>query len=210
MSSTRLLVAACCMAAVGGFLNVGASADVVLPAAELSSLPVQIGEWRGVQDIRLDAPTEKTLQADSYVLRTYTRGAFPVTLFVAYYESQRSGHTIHSPLNCLPGTGWEWVDRRRETISATPGGEIEVNRNLAHRNREQILVYYWYQSRGRAVASDYHNKFLLIRDALTMRRSDGALVRVTVPVNGDSQAAAADATAFIQDVFRPLTWRLPA
>jgi hypothetical protein len=60
------------------------------------------------------------------------------------------------------------------------------------------------------VASDYHNKFLLIRDALTMRRSDGALVRVTVPVNGDSQAAAADATAFIQDVFRPLTWRLPA
>jgi EpsI family protein len=209
VSSIRLLVAACCMAAAGGYLHVGASADVVLPAAELSSMPVQIGDWRTVQDLRLDAPTEKTLQADGYVLRTYTRGAFPVTLFVAYYGSQRSGHTIHSPLNCLPGTGWEWIDRRRETIFALPGREIDVNRNLASRNREQVLVYYWYQSRGRAVASDYRNKFLLMRDALTMHRSDGALVRVTVPVDGDTQATAADATAFIRDVFQPLTRLLP-
>lgn len=209
MSTLRLLVAACCMAAVGGYLRIGASTDAVLPAAQLTSLPVQIGEWRSVQDLRLDPPSEKTLQADSYVLRTYTRGASPVTLFVAYYGSQRSGHTIHSPLNCLPGTGWEWTDRRRETLRAAPGRELEVNRNLATRNRQQILVYYWYQSRGRVVASDYRNKLLLMRDALTMRRSDGALVRVTVPVDRNGQAAAADASIFIQDVFRPITQLLP-
>jgi EpsI family protein len=209
VSTTRLVVAACCMAAVGGYLRLGASGDVLLPAAQLTTLPGQIGEWRSVQDLRLDPPTEKSLQADSYILRTYTRGALPVTLFVAYYGSQRSGHTIHSPLNCLPGTGWEWTDRRRETVLAEPGREIEVNRNLATRNRQQILVYYWYQSRGRAVASDYRNKVLLMRDALTMRRSDGALVRVTVPVDRDDQRSMADATTFIQDVFRPLTRLLP-
>jgi EpsI family protein len=197
------------MAAVGGYLRLGASDDMVLPSAQLTTLPGQIGQWRTVQDLRLDEPTEKGLQADSYILRTYARAALPVTIFVAYYGSQRSGHTIHSPLNCLPGTGWEWIDRRRETVPAAPGREIEVNRNLATRNRQQILVYYWYQSRGRAVASDYRNKLLLMRDALTMRRSDGALVRVTVPVDRDSQGAAADAVTFIQDVFGPLTRLLP-
>jgi EpsI family protein len=209
MNTPRLLVAACCIAAVGGYLRVGASADAVLPAAQLTSLAGEIGEWQGIQDLRLDPPTEKTLQADSYVLRTYTNGASPVTLFVAYYGSQRSGHTIHSPLNCLPGTGWEWIDRRRETLIEASGREIEVNRNVATRNRQQILVYYWYQSRGRAVASDYLNKFLLVRDALTLRRSDGALVRITVPVDRDIQASAADASAFIQNVFQPLTRLLP-
>lgn len=80
-----------------------------------------------------------------------SRGAVPVTLFVAYYASQRSGHTIHSPLNCLPGTGWEWVERKQRRIDVAPGQTIELNGNVARRASQQDLVDYWYQSRGRTV-----------------------------------------------------------
>jgi EpsI family protein len=176
-----------------------------VPAPQLANLPSELGDWRALGDIRLDAQTEKTLQADSYLLRTYTRGAAPVTLFVAYYATQRSGHTIHSPLNCLPGTGWEWTERDRETVAAADR-EIEINRNVAAQHRHQVLVYYWYQSRGRVVASDYLNKLLLVRDALTLHRSDGALVRVTVPV---AQGAADEASSFIRAMFSPLAQHLP-
>jgi hypothetical protein len=47
-----------------------------VPAADaLSALPMQIDGWRGRDLGRLDSETEAVLQADSYLLRTHTRGA---------------------------------------------------------------------------------------------------------------------------------------
>jgi EpsI family protein len=206
MNSWRLVVAACCIAAAGGYLGLGATADAAVAAPRLSDLSSRLGEWRALEDIRLDRQTEQILQADSYLLRTYTRGSAPVTLFVAFYATQRSGHTIHSPLNCLPGTGWQWTERRRESVTVDPVRQVEINRNVASLNRQQVLVYYWYQSRGRVVASDYWNRLLLVQDALKLHRSDGALVRVTVPVEASS---ADDATSFIRTMFSPLAQQLP-
>jgi EpsI family protein len=205
MTTWRLLVAALCIAATGGYLRLGATADAVVAPPRLAALPMELSGWRALDDSRLDRQTEENLRADSYLLRTYTRGSAPVTLFVAYYATQRSGHTIHSPLNCLPGTGWEWVHRGRETVT-TPDRPVEINRNVAAQHRQQVLVYYWYQSRGRVVASDYWNKVLLVHDALRLHRSDGALVRVTVPV---APGAADEASSFIRAMFSPLAQHLP-
>ena len=148
MTSWRLLLVACCTAAAGGYLRLAASTELVPIARELSALPLQLNDWRGRDEGRFDRETEAILQADAYLMRTYTRGSIPVTLFVAYYASQRTGHTIHSPLNCLPGTGWEWVERRQRRIDVAPGQTIELNRNIARRSSQQDLVDYWYQSRA--------------------------------------------------------------
>jgi EpsI family protein len=90
-----------------------------------------------------------------------------------------------------------------------PTRAIEVNRNLAERNGERMLIYYWYQSRGRAVASDYRNKLLLVRDALTRHRSDGALIRVAAPAEPDVVQAREAASSFIRAVYPALTVSLP-
>jgi EpsI family protein len=207
---SRLLLAACVMAATGGYLRLVAATDFVPAADGLSALPLQIEEWRGRDEGRLDPEIEATLQADSYLMRTYARGAVaPLTLFVAYYGTQRAGHTIHSPLNCLPGTGWEWVERGRQRVPIAPGREIETNRNVARKNGQQDLVYYWYQSRSRTVASDYRNKLLLVQDALTLHRSDGALVRVTMPMLEGDTRSIDDAASFIRALYLPLTQHLP-
>lgn len=206
--SSRFLIAAALMLAAGGLLRTVSAADLAPDASRLAALPLQIGDWRGRDLDRFDRETEATLQADTYLLRRYARDGAMLDLFIAYYATQRTGHTIHSPLNCLPGTGWEWVDRRREQVAAGPGRAIEFNANVARKNGERDLVYYWYQSHGRAVASEYRNKLLLVQDALTLHRSDGALVRVTTPVVAGI-ASTADLTAFIRTLYPILTRHLP-
>jgi EpsI family protein len=208
MTSRRLLIVAAWMVAAGSFLRVVSAADLVPEASGLSALPLQIDAWRGQGLGRLDRDTEAALQADGYLMRRYTRDQVPVDLFVAYYATQRSGHTIHSPLNCLPGTGWEWVDRRRERVAVGPGRDIDINVNVARKNGQEDLVYYWYQSHGRAIASEYRNRLLLVQDALTLHRSDGALVRVTAPAFPLS-ARSADLAAFVRALYPILTRHLP-
>jgi EpsI family protein len=208
MISRRLLVIAGMMLVTGAFLRIVSATDLIPPASELQALPLQIGDWRGRDEGRLDRETEAILQADSYLLRTYANRSASIGVFVAYYATQRSGHTVHSPLNCLPGTGWEWVDRRRDRVSVGPSHDIEVNRNVARKAGQEDLVYYWYQSRGRAVASEYRNKLLLVQDALTLHRSDGALVRITAPIRpGNAQSA--DITSFVRALYQALTQHLP-
>ncbi len=50
-------------------------------------------------------------------------------------------------------------------------------------------MVYWYLGRGRATASEYWGKIYTVVDSVRRRRSDGAIVRVMVPV-GDSEDAA--------------------
>jgi EpsI family protein len=51
------------------------------------------------------------------------------------------------------------------------------------------MMIYWYLGRGRNVASEYWGKVYTVFDSVRLRRSDGAMVRVTVPFT-DSEAAA--------------------
>jgi len=208
MMPRRLLAVALCVVATQGALRLTAAADIA-PAAHLNTLPFLIDEWRGRDERRLDRETEQVLQADEYLLRTYVRGATALGLYVAYYATQRSGHTIHSPLNCLPGTGWTWLDRGRDRVAvSSDGATIQVNRAIAERDADRLLLYYWYQSRGRVVDSDYRNKFLLMRDALTLHRSDGSLVRLVAPLAAGTDPSAA-ARRFIAALYPVLTLHLP-
>ena len=112
------------------------------------------------------------------------------TLYVGYYDRQTQGKTIHSPKNCLPGSGWEPLTSRAAEI-ATAQGPVRVNRYLIQKGSQQALVLYWYQGRGRVAANEYGVKWDLLRDAALRRRSEEALVRIVVPVT-TSEAAAFD------------------
>jgi EpsI family protein len=121
-------------------------------------------------------------------------------LFIAFFPSQRQGDTIHSPKNCLPGSGWVPTQSLRKWITFQDGRRIEVNRYLVEKGSERALVLYWYQSHGRVTPSEYKAKYHLVADSIAMNRSDGALVRITTfPGNGESVAdAEARAQRFAQ------------
>ena len=156
----------------------------------MSSFPVRIGEWTG-QDLAMSADVLSVLGPGDFLSRTYRAyGQPPIDFFVAYFPSQRTGDTIHSPKNCLPGSGWTPMDSSHITITGTNGTSISANLYLIEKGSDRQLVIYWYQAHGRAVASEYVAKFYLVADAIRMNRSDGSLVRVVTPIgNGEDPAA---------------------
>lgn len=148
----------------------------------LMTLPYELGAWRGQDAKPLADDIVAVLGVDDYIQRVYVNEAgVPVSLYAGYYHSQRQGDAIHSPQNCLPGSGWRPVSST--TIRLTGGGrEVPVNQYVIQKGLKQQVVLYWYQGRGRVVANEYRNKALLMWDAATLNRTNGGLVRVIVPI----------------------------
>ena len=118
----------------------------------------------------------------NYVARQYMhRGTLAFTSLVSYYDKQTHGKTIHSPRNCLPGAGWEIVNRGTAVVQSD-GVEYRVNRYVLKNKRYVALAYYWYQGRGRVTANEYAVKWNLLRDAALRGRTEEALVRIVIPV----------------------------
>src|SRR5262249_2021694 len=152
------------------------------PAA-LAALPFALGGWRGQDAGALDAETVRILAADEYLNRTYEEAnRSPVGLYVAYYARQRPGVSIHSPLHCLPGNGWEPLDVGSSEVAAADGSSEDIRRLVVRKARDRAVVLYWYDIHGRMVGNEVASKLWLLHDSLRERRSDAALVRVVVPV----------------------------
>ncbi len=145
----------------------------------LPEFPRQIGSWREVDAHTLGAGQIRELKADDYITRTYAndRGAIAY-LFVAYYSSQRHRQTIHSPQNCIPASGWTMGSYQRQTLSP----DHRINEYMIEKDGVRMLALYWYQGRGRVEASEYLSRLYTIKDAVLLGRTDGAVVRVIVPV----------------------------
>jgi EpsI family protein len=171
--------------------------EVHVERRQLRDFPTQLNAWQRVGgDQHFDAQTESVLRADDYLSRNYgSREGRVASFYVGYYATQRTGVTYHSPLNCLPGSGWIMSDPAKIMITPTNGkAPFEANRYLIQNGDDKQLLVYWYQGRGRAIASEYWGKIYTVLDSVRRRRSDGAIVRVTVPV-GRSESAALDAAA---------------
>jgi EpsI family protein len=167
-----------------------------------------------VEDVQLDKDTLDVLKADDIMSRVYQnqKTGQMATLFVAFFETQRTGKAPHSPKNCLPGAGW--VPSQSGVVDISVPGQakpIEVNRYVVARGQNQSVVLYWYQARNRVIASEYSAKLFTVADAIRYDRSDTSLVRVVVGApEGNTQAAMATAAAFVKSFFEPLKHYLPA
>jgi EpsI family protein len=183
--------------------------EAVVPRLPLADLPLALGAWSG-EPIPLPERIVDAVGLDDYINRVYRNpGAGAVTLFISYYRTQGTGETIHSPKNCLPGAGWLPLASRRLSIAVAGYAPIAVSEYLVARDTDRVLVLYWYQERGRVIASEYSAKFWLTADAITRDRTDGALVRVTTPVAGDRPAAERRAVAFMRTIFPHLSRYIP-
>ena len=163
---------------------------------------MDIGSYRTVKEFQFDEATLKVLGVNDYTNRVYFSPALgDLGLYIGYFRTQRTGATIHSPKNCLPGAGWQPTVSEIYQLSLPDGRKVPVNLYVIRKDLDQQIVLYWYQSHGRVVASDYCGKFYMAADAIRLNRTDAALVRITAPVrNGDLDAARNQAIAFAQQV----------
>jgi exosortase D (VPLPA-CTERM-specific) len=181
---------------------VGAALDFAVPTpvshaparTSLYEFPTQVGDWVGrrdtLQNVYLDA-----LRLDDYALADY-RGPDGqlVNFYAAYYQSQDSSRAIHSPHDCIPGGGWEITRFEQRNFPVEGGaGAFKVNRAVVQLGGHRQIVYYWFQERGRHFTSEYAARWYLFWDAITRKRTDGALVRFVAPVNSGADEADVDA-----------------
>jgi EpsI family protein len=175
----------------------------------LGQLPMAMDGWLG-QDDPLEERIVTALGVSDYVNRAYRGvGGQRVDLYVGYYQSQRTGETIHSPKNCLPGGGWEPVRAGHLRIPMAAMPAIDVNEYLVERGPARYLVLYWYQAHGRVIASEYSGKAWLVFDAITRNRTDEALVRVFTSANKGEDQARARAVQFVEGLYPRLSRFIP-
>jgi exosortase D (VPLPA-CTERM-specific) len=196
-----------CATVLTGFL-ISNRSEIIPERGRFVTFPAAIGEWLGHASL-LEPQVELGLALEDYILSDYSKpDGKAVNLYVAYYSSQRTGESPHSPLVCIPGDGWSITKLERTSF----GAEQPLNRVIIERNGSKQLVYYWYQERGRTIASEYWSKWYLLSDAITKNRSDGALVRlITTVLPGELERDADNRLQlFMHDLLPSLSGYLPS
>jgi len=186
----------------------------ILPQRSLfATFPTELAGWRG-NPSSLDAETRTGLGMTDYILSDYVNAdRRPVNFYVAYYATQRSGISPHSPSVCIPGNGWQILDLERTSYTIPQSNlSLPLNRVLIGRGSERQLVYYWFDERGMKIANEYVSKLYLLRDAMFRNRTDGALVRLTTAVYPSETEKDAEKRlqAFIQVLMPNLDAYLPS
>ena len=190
------------------FRSVGEGMQIRKP---FDQFPTTLGGWKGRDDVAFEPDILKMLKMSDYLMRRYeNRDRHSAWLYMAYWPSQRRGNDIHSPKNCLPGGGWEPVEASRVQISvpgsATP---ITVNRYLVQKDRQMQLVMYWFQAQGTVVAGELDAKVQMVRSAILRNRTDGALIRVSAPVQGSVAETTDRLARYVQVMYPALGEFLP-
>ncbi len=210
--SKEAVISVILLAAAGLFMQTMSHGEEIPLRKPLADLPLEIDQWSG-KTLEIDPAILQTLKVDDYLMRQYRNAeGESIGLYVGFYQSQRQGATYHSPKNCLPGSGWSFVTSQKTDlrVAERDGRPVEINHVVLQKGLDKLLVLYWYQDRGRIIASEYWAKIYLVADAMTKNRTDGALVRLTIPLAaGDQERVLAQGKAFAERIVPLLGAYLP-
>jgi len=203
------LIAIAMIGAAGLFVHLSGDDNLRVPArADLDNIVDDFPGWKH-QIKEVDAATIETLGADDYII---TDLASPegqnFNLYIAYLNMQRDGHSWHSPRQCIPGGGWKIISHDIVPTNFENTEQFHYNRIVIENRGYRQLVYYWYDQRSRKIANEFVMKFALLFDAIRLRRTDGAMIRIITTV--DRGEPIADAEARLSKFMNDLQPKLPA
>jgi EpsI family protein len=212
MNTYRYWTICLILAGTASFLRYREGADRQVAREPLSDFPVHLS-GRTATDQPIDAETLEALGAGDFLSRVYSsdESAAPISLFVGYFPTQKTGTTIHSPKNCLPASGWAFELSSTVLLEDVAGKTHRIGEYVIANADSRQFVIYWYQAHGRSVSNEYVAKIYLISDAIRTNRSDGALVRVITPIRSSGQLSEAKlrAETFVRELFPALPRFIP-
>lgn len=188
--------------------------DIIPQRKAFLNFPLHLDGWQGQRDV-IDQKYLDALKLTDYIIVNYMTpdAKSSVNFYSAYYESQRKGASVHSPRSCIPGDGWQITHFGQLELPniQMQGMPLEINRAVIEKGEYKQLVYYWFQQRGRSITNEYLVKWYLFYDAITMHRTDGALVRLVTSLDKGQDIAVADQRlqAFMKDMVNVLPEYLP-
>ena len=196
MKQSRFWVVIALLAGTALLLFARGSSDLIPASTPLAQVPDSIEGWTG-SDVPINQETLDVLGAGDFLSRIYTQQGqwAQIGLFIGYFPTQRTGVTIHSPKNCLPGAGWVFESSQYVNLNDANGSPHRVGEYIIADGENRQFVIYWYQAHGRSVANEYMAKIYLVTDAMRLNRTDGALVRVITPIGSAETTSQAKARA---------------
>jgi EpsI family protein len=217
MKSPRLWVIVLLMSFTAFVLHVRGDVDHVPPSLPLNQLPTTMGPRTSV-DIPIDAESLAILGKGDFLNRLYVAPSYvasggagdrsAIGLYIAYFPTQRTGQSIHSPQNCLPGAGWTFQSSGITSFTDAKGKVYNVGEYLITNGNATDEALYWYQLHGDSIASDYKAKIMTLVDSIRYGRTDEALIRIMTPVSpGEDRSAARSRVVGFAEQIAPL---LPA
>ena len=187
------------------------SNEFVPTMAPLDQMAPVIEDWRMISQSKPEQEVQDILRSDDAVTRMFRRGPDNLSLFIAFFKTQRAGVVPHSPRVCLPGAGWTPAGHSYVDVQVPGRAEpININRFVVTHGDNKSIVYYWFQSPHHIVASEVTSKIYLVLDSLRYQRSDTSIVRIIVPVDerGDAHADALG-IEFVKKCFPAVSAQLP-
>lgn len=195
------------------FLQTTSQVTIVPIKKALSLFPLQVGTYHLSKSFQSSADVVEMLGVDDYLQYNYVNEANRrVNLYVGYYKAVGVSGGYHSPKNCLPGGGWGIDGVKQISLQTGIEGRKEstISQMLIRNGSEYQMVLYWYQNRGRIIASEYWEKIYLVLDALFLGRRDGTFIRIiaAVPEN-QREETEAELREFAEQTMNLLENHLP-
>ena len=170
--------------------------DEVFPErAEFVDFPMTIGEWSCLDVQEMSKEVLSALDVTDYLLCDFKNEEQQslANVYVGYHASQTrdtggDDNIIHPPEHCIPGSGWDII--QSDIVPLNSGVDGEAKRMIIAKGNMRNLVYFWYQSRGRTIARDHEKVLYMFLDRAFTGRTDGSLVRFTIPIIHGNEAQA--------------------
>ena len=167
-------------------------------ATSLQHFPLTLGTWQALNTQAMGEDIESVLGVDDYILRNYRNPqGTQINVYVSYFSYTDRNKGYHSPLNCMPGSGWNIAETSPVALDLPgTGQEATVNRLILQNGERKMVSLYWYQCRGRILHNEYVERIYRVIDSIFMNRTDGAFIRL-LAVNSDQKVQ--EDTAMLKD-----------
>ena len=204
----RFLAVYALLIAAGLYLNLHRDLGVPMKRP-FDQFPGSVSQWRMSGESSLSADVQAVLKASDVLMRQYVNPHGDVIqLYIGYHDGGKGAGEIHSPKQCLPGSGWFELSSAR-TLMPVAGGGLKLVRAVYQKGDSKELFLYWYQVRGESLSDEYSLKVAEIANSIRYRRRDAAFIRISVPFEGDEHRAIALGESFVGAFYPAIRSFLP-
>lgn len=186
---TRFFILAALFLGVSAYGGVRQDSPAPL-SRPLSQFPAHIGEWSMTDQVFFNPDTLAFLRPTDYLFRRYERqNGDRVDVYIGYHDGGQSSGPIHSPKNCLPGSGWLEVFSRPLGVDLA-GRPARVTEALYGKGGDRQLFLYWFVVGDAILNNEFALKAMEVINAIRFGHRNAAFIRISLPASDDKPDAA--------------------
>lgn len=170
-------------------------------ANPLSEFPAKLGSWQMVQQQYFSTALLSKLRPSDYLSRRYQGpDGKTVDLYIGYHDGGQGSGPIHSPKNCLPGSGWYEIFTRPLEFTYQ-GKRIHLTQALYRQGDRQELFVYWFMVRDSILSNEIGLKLAEMANSVRHGQRGASFVRLSMPAQDDPAAALSTVESFLMQAY---------